>query len=61
MCYSIYLLHYAIIHFSHNSLKFLQIENYIIVNTLSIILVIFISSIFYLYVEKPFMTSVKNK
>lgn len=60
MCYSIYLLHYAIIHFSHNSLKFFQIENYTIVNTISIIFLIFISSIFYIYVEKPFMTSIKK-
>ena len=60
MCYSIYLLHYALIHFSNIVLKFFQIENYIIVNLLSIIFVFLISSVFYLYVEKPFMSNNKN-
>ncbi len=60
MCYSIYLLHYALIHFFNIVLKFFQVENYIIVNICSIIFVMFISSIFYLFVEKPFMSSNKK-
>ena len=55
MCYSIYLLHYALIHLSNIVLKFFQIENYIIVNMLSIIIVFLFSSVFYLFVERPFM------
>lgn len=61
MCYSIYLLHYAIIHISHIFLKFLGTENYIFVNSISIFILMFISSIFYIYVEKPFMNSLKKE
>ena len=57
MCYSIYLLHYSIVHFSNLLLKSLNIVNYSIVTSISIITVIIFSSIFYLLVEKPFMNS----
>jgi len=61
MCYSIYLLHYSVVHAVHVVFNSLQFDNYVIVNSLSLIVTLLISSIFYLYVEKPFMNSDKTK
>lgn len=60
MCYSTYLLHYAILETAHKFLKYIHIHNYLAVNTLSILTVAAISSLFYILVEKPFMNPIKN-
>lgn len=60
MCYSIYLLHYAVLESAHKFLKYIQVQNYLIVNILSIVAVALISSLFFLYIEKPFMNPIKN-
>lgn len=55
MCYSIYLLHYAIIHVLGITFKFFSFENYFFINFLIFAILIFVSSLFYFYIEKPFM------
>ena len=60
MCYSIYLLHYAIIHVLGTTFNFFSFESYLLTNFLIFTILIFISALFYLYVEKPFMNK-KNR
>ena len=62
MCYSIYLLHYTIISFLGRYTLQLHLTSYYLPNLLlQIVLiglpVIMISSVFYLYIERPFMSS----
>ena len=62
MCYSIYLLHYTIISVLGKITMRIQLTNYYLPNlALQIVLlalpVLVISSIFYLYIERPFMSS----
>jgi peptidoglycan/LPS O-acetylase OafA/YrhL len=62
MCYTIYLLHYTIISgFGRLTLKF-HLTNYYLPNLFVQIVILFIpvlliSSLFYLYIERPFMSS----
>lgn len=62
MCYSIYLLHYPIISFLGRVTMKLKITDYFLPNlflqiTLLVVPILIISSIFYLYVERPFMSN----
>lgn len=61
MCYSIYLLHYTIIAIIGRFTLPFHITNYYLPNlflqtTLLIIPVLFLSSVFYYYIERPFMS-----